>query len=201
MNQTTETQARDFIRDIHDIVGDPALAIEIHDDRDGLVAATNAGSASIGVSSRSFSLLFADPVIVTHVPAKARMTEWRVNVGVGDDAALAAASRGAARTLTLMAVAGMIAIVALILTVRADRAAAELAMLQAEFVSAVSHEMKTPLSLITRSSLSCSQARASSSASARSVSPILGAPPSSSEPAMANFPIPDGGAPLAGACP
>lgn len=163
LNWVREHYFRDFIRDIHDIVGDPALAIEVHDDRDGLVAATNAGTPSSGVSSRSFSLLFADPVIVTHLPAKARMTEWTVNVSVGDDAALAAASRGAARTLTLLAVAGMIAIVALLLTVRADRRAAELAALQAEFVSAVSHEMKTPLSLITLASDTLASGRYESS--------------------------------------
>lgn len=152
MDWVREHYFRDFIRDIHDIVGDPALAIEIHDDRHGLVAATNASTSQSGVASRSFSLLFADPVIVSHIPSKERVSEWTVNVGVGDDAALAAASRGAARTLALLAVAGMIAIVALLLTVRADRAAAELATLQSEFVSAVSHEMKTPLSLITLAS-------------------------------------------------
>lgn len=173
LNWVREHYFRDFIRDIHDIVGDPALAIEIHDDRDGLVAASNAKTPSSGVSSRSFALLFADPVIVSHVPSKARVPEWTVNVGVGDDAALAAASRGAARTLALLAVAGMIAIVALLLTVRADRAAAELALLQSEFVSAVSHEMKTPLSLITLASDTLASGRYQSTKTIRDYGKML----------------------------
>ena len=173
MNWVREHYFRDFIRDIHDIVGDPALVIEIHDNRDGLVAATNAITHPGGVASRSFPLLFADPVVVSHVPSKDRVTEWTVNVSVGDDAALAAASRGAARTLALLAVAGMIAIVALLLTVRADRAAAELATLQSEFVSAVSHEMKTPLSLITLASDTLASGRYQSSKTIREYGEML----------------------------
>ena len=173
INWVREHYFRDFIRDIHDIVGDPALAIEIHDDRNGLVAATNASTNLGGVAARSFSLLFADPVIVSHVPSKERVSEWTMNVGVGDDAALAAASRGAARTLALLAIAGMIAIVALLLTVRADRAAAELATLQSEFVSAVSHEMKTPLSLITLASDTLASGRYQSSKTIREYGEML----------------------------
>jgi len=173
MNWVREHYFRDFIRDIHEIVGDPALAIEIHDDRDGLVAATNASTYQGGVASRSFSLIFADPVVVSHVPSKERVPEWTVNVAVGDDAALAAASRGAARTLALLAIAGMIAIVALLLTVRADRAAAELATLQSEFVSAVSHEMKTPLSLITLASDTLASGRYQSSKTIREYGEML----------------------------
>jgi signal transduction histidine kinase len=142
----------DFIRDIRDIVDDPALVIEITDGRGDVVAATTSGTFEGPAPSRSFPLLFADPVVISRARPTDVIPEWAVRVHVADDAALAAASRGAARTLTLLTVAGMIAIVALVLTVRAGRAAAELATLQSEFVSAVSHEMKTPLSLITLAS-------------------------------------------------
>jgi two-component system phosphate regulon sensor histidine kinase PhoR len=69
-------------------------------------------------------------------------------VGVGTEASLAAASQGATRTLILLGLGALATIVGLGFTVRAARAAADLAAVQAEFVSAVSHEMKTPLSLI-----------------------------------------------------
>jgi signal transduction histidine kinase len=47
-----------------------------------------------------------------------------------------------------MAIAAVISFVGLILTLRATTAAVELAASQSEFVSTVTHEMKTPLSLI-----------------------------------------------------
>jgi signal transduction histidine kinase len=140
----------DFIRDMRDIIEDPELYIEIVDDVGERVSASGKAIDN-NLMSRAFPVLFADPVVTGTRPAE-HVPEWSVRVGAGDDAALAAASRGASRTLALLAVAGIITIVALALTLRAARAAAELATLQSEFVSAVSHEMKTPLSLITLAS-------------------------------------------------
>lgn len=136
-----------FIREIQEITSERTLSIAIVDEQGQVVATT--GLASEGpVSSRKFPLLFADPVVVSTGGSLERPTEWVVRVSLGDDAALAAAGRGTVRTIGLLAVAAGIAIFALVLAVRAARAAAELATLQAEFVSAVSHEMKTPLALI-----------------------------------------------------
>jgi signal transduction histidine kinase len=162
---------RDFMHDMRDVIEDPALDIEVVDDRGLGVAATRAGLES-GAPSRAFSLLFADPVVVTRARPAEAVPEWSVRVGL-DDAALAAAGRGATRTLALLAVAGLIAIVALALTLRAARAAAELAMLQSEFVSAVSHEMKTPLSLITLASDTLASGRYDSTRTIREYGEML----------------------------
>jgi len=162
----------DFIRDMRDIIEDPALEIEIVDDSGRTVAASTDGLKP-GAPSRAFPLLFADAVVVTRARSAERVPEWSVRVSVGDDAALAAASRGATRTLALLVVAGVIAIVALALTVRAARAAAELATLQSEFVSAVSHEMKTPLSLITLASDTLANGRYDSSTTIKDYGELL----------------------------
>jgi signal transduction histidine kinase len=61
---------------------------------------------------------------------------------------LLAAERATARTLTLLVLAALLTVAALGWTVRAAGAAAALAAARTEFVSAMSHEMKTPLSLI-----------------------------------------------------
>ena len=163
---------RDFIREMHAVIEDPALEIEITDDQGRDVAVTQA-KLEAGAPSRTFPLLFADPAVVSRAESGSEVPQWTVRASVTHDAALAAASRGAARTLALLAVAGLIAIVALALTLRAARAAAELATLQSEFVSAVSHEMKTPLSLITLASDTLASGRYQSSKTIRDYGAML----------------------------
>src|SRR5262249_33893972 len=134
---------------IRAIINDPALDIAVVDDV-GTPVGTMVATADGNTMSRPFPLLFADPV-VTRARSSAQLPQWRILVRVRDDGRLLAA-RGANRTLALLAVTGLIAVVALALTLRSARAADKLAALQAEFVSAMSHEMKTPLSLITLAS-------------------------------------------------
>ena len=74
--------------------------------------------------------------------------DWTARVGVASEASRVAANRGAARTLALLGLGALGSIIGLGFAVHAARAAANLAAVQSEFVSAVSHEMKTPLSLI-----------------------------------------------------
>ena len=162
----------DFINEMRVVAEDPALEIEILDDENRDVAVTRTALAA-GSPSRAFPLLFADPAVVSHAASSQPIPDWTVRVSVDNDASLAAANRGAGRTLALLTVAGIIAIVALALTFRAARAAAELASLQSEFVSAVSHEMKTPLSLITLASDTLASGRYDSSKTIRDYGEML----------------------------
>jgi signal transduction histidine kinase len=138
----------DFIQQIQGIIGDPTLNIEIRN-ADGTPVAT-IGPPSSGTlqHARSFGFAFADQALIAELPRAQRPRPWTARVGVGNEASLAAASQGATRTLVLLGLGALATIVGLGFTVRAARAAADLAAVQAEFVSAVSHEMKTPLSLI-----------------------------------------------------
>ena len=138
----------DVIQQIQDIIGDPSLSLQIRDETGHIVAAVGSAANDSRQHSRTFGLAFADRALQSERPRSVQPRLWTANVSVGDEASLTAASQGATRTLLLLALGALATMVGLGFTVRAARAAAELADVQAEFVSAVSHEMKTPLSLV-----------------------------------------------------
>jgi signal transduction histidine kinase len=138
----------DFIRQIQGIIGDPTLSIEIRNASGDPVAAVGPAFNGALQHTRSFGFAFADQALLSELPRAERPQPWTARVGVVNEASLTAASQGAARTMVLLGLGALATIVGLAFSVRAGRAAADLAAVQAEFVSAVSHEMKTPLSLI-----------------------------------------------------
>lgn len=138
----------DFIRQIQGIIGDPSLSLEVRDADEAVVAAVGPPPGDAFQHARAFGFAFADQALLAELPRSARPRPWTARVSVSNEASLAAASQGATRTLVLLALGTLATIVGLAFTVRAARAAADLASVQAEFVSAVSHEMKTPLSLV-----------------------------------------------------
>jgi two-component system phosphate regulon sensor histidine kinase PhoR len=138
----------EFIRQIQAILGDATLSLEIVDGAGAGVCTVGPERSATPRHSREFGLVFADQALVAELPRDLRPRPWGARVGIGTEATLAAASRGSGRTIVLLGLGTLATFIGLAFTVRAARASAELAATQAEFVSAVSHEMKTPLSLI-----------------------------------------------------
>jgi signal transduction histidine kinase len=136
----------DFLQQMQGIIGDTSLSIDIVADDGSVVAAVGPRDVS-PEHVRRFPLLFADEALLS-LPSRRHDPEWMARVGVAAEASRAAATRSAARTLGLLAVGAIATLIGLGITVRAARRSADLAAVQSEFVSAVSHEMKTPLSLI-----------------------------------------------------
>jgi signal transduction histidine kinase len=141
----------DLLDQMQKISGDNTIRIEIRDAADTLVAESGPSTSGTDVRSKSFPLLFSDPMLVTMRRVEPAQN-WTARVDVTTSAALRAARNGTERTLWLLTLGACVAIVALMLTVHATRAAADLAMRQSEFISSVTHEMKTPLSLISLAS-------------------------------------------------
>ena len=138
----------DFISQIQSIIGDPSLGIDIVDGQGQVVAAVGPPIAGSQPHTRSFPFIFGDRALLSELSPRYPTPEWTARVGVASEASRVAANRGAARTLALLGLGALGSIIGLGFAVHAARTAANLAAVQSEFVSAVSHEMKTPLSLI-----------------------------------------------------
>jgi signal transduction histidine kinase len=126
------------------------LTLMIFDDHDQAVVGEGALSDIRGpLARRKFQLSFFDPLGITLDPPAdlARPTYTAVALA-RDDPGVLAAENGARRTLAMAAVMALALGVALLLSVRAARASAQLAEMRSEFVSTVTHELKTPIANI-----------------------------------------------------
>jgi signal transduction histidine kinase len=123
--------------------------LAIVDERGLPVAGSWASTPPGPILRRWFPLAFFDPLLVgADPPSDLSLRSWAVQIDAGSDAELVAATREARRTLFMAAMAVAALALGLALTARAARASARLAELRSEFVSTVTHELKTPLATI-----------------------------------------------------
>lgn len=127
--------------------GDRSVRFSIIDSTGATVVGTPiAAAAGTPVETRLFPVAFFDPeAVAVDPPADLGLTWWTAVATAEDDPTLAAAERGARRTFAIAAVMTLTLAVGLIVSLRAARASADLAVMRADFVSAVTHELKTPL--------------------------------------------------------
>jgi len=132
-------------------IGGPTqgLVLGVSDDVGARVASTQELVGAGPARRRSFPVTFFDPLLIAvDPPADLSRRDWFVEVSGAADPALAAAINSANRTLILSGIAGAMLAIAMVLMARAVRARAHLAELRSEFVSSVTHELKTPIAAI-----------------------------------------------------
>jgi signal transduction histidine kinase len=132
------------------ISGTPGgLSLAVLDEHGRQVTGVMAGVAASATARRPFSMFFFDPLLVElSAPADLPRRSWTVEVAVGSDPTVEEALRGGNRTLVLGALAAGTLALGALMTARAVRASARLAELRSDFVSSVTHELKTPLATI-----------------------------------------------------
>ena len=143
---TREHYFSDLVAQVARIEGnDNAIEFSVIDDNSRLVV--GAGERDQAAARRlTFPLAFFDPLIVAvNPPPDLHITTWSAVANPIHDPTLAAAERGARRTLAVGAVMALALTIGLWLSLEAGRASETLADMRADFVSAVTHELKTPI--------------------------------------------------------
>ena len=124
------------------------LELVILDDRGVPIVGVPPPRGAVAVR-RQFPALFFDPrLVAVEWPSDLAREVWTTQAVVSADPALLAVTTGARRTLIIAVASALVLAIGLLLVVRAARANAQLADMRSEFVSTVTHELKTPISTI-----------------------------------------------------
>jgi signal transduction histidine kinase len=127
---------------------EPGLTHVILDDRGGTVVGGGAPHDGVIVSRRPFPLTFYDPVLAAPTRHASARGSWTVQVSAAVDPSLSAAQYSADVTVGIAALAAFMLALGLGVTARAMRMSTDLAEMRAEFMSSVTHELKTPIASI-----------------------------------------------------
>ena len=125
------------------------IVLEIQDERGTPILAGQTTNSPVPARERVFPLLFFDPsLVIADPPLNLEQRAWTARARPVAEPTLLAANRGAQRTLTLAGLSALVLIAGFALTVRASRINANLAEMRSQFVSTVTHELKTPIATL-----------------------------------------------------
>jgi signal transduction histidine kinase len=122
------------------------LDIEVLDDSGQRVWGRDIGE---GAMTRDFPLLFLDPsVSMVALGSTPAVRTWKIRTSQSTDSALLNAAQGADEALLVAGAAALTMALGLVLAIRGVRAGVALTAMRSDFVSSVTHELKTPLANI-----------------------------------------------------
>jgi signal transduction histidine kinase len=142
-----ENYFKDLIGQVARIEGNGRdLRFTVLDERGDPVVGSTRDAATALAARRVFPMAFFDPLVVAiDPPQDLHVRSWTAIVTAEGDVTLAATERGARRTLYVAGGMALALTIGLVLSVQAGRASARLADMRSDFVSAVTHELKTPI--------------------------------------------------------
>lgn len=150
MQWVRESYFEPIVRQVARIGGESdEMALAIVNEAGMVVTGNQVDSRRDIVRERRFPLIFFDPDLLAAMPPpRPDVTYWSARVAPGRESALDDVALGSGRTFLFISLAAVATVVGLLVTARAVRTAAALAAMQSDFVSTVTHELKTPLASI-----------------------------------------------------
>ncbi len=136
----------ELLRQVESVIGDADVSFSVLDDTARKVASTGATPSDAITLDRPFPLAFVDRGLLAAQPVSPKIPQWTMRINADRRA-------GSFTTMWrglwwLMAGAAIVALIAVMLIGNTLRATAELAVAKSEFMSTVTHDLKTPLALI-----------------------------------------------------
>jgi signal transduction histidine kinase len=129
--------------------GFPPLTVTVFDGAKRLVFPPQSSAPARFVDDRTFQLVFFDPELVGFAaPAERKPENWRIRTGYGNQTIGEIVDARARPQRALMAMLAGVLALGVFFVVRAAAREVKVAELRSNFVSSVSHDLKTPLALI-----------------------------------------------------
>jgi len=137
------------MRGVEGPTGFPPLTVTMLDAANRVVYPPKSAAAGRFVDERMFQLVFFDPALVSFEAPKVHKPEiWRLRTGYGNQTIPEIIGARARPQRALMAMLAGVLGLGVFFVVRAAAREVKLAELRSNFVSSVSHDLKTPLALI-----------------------------------------------------
>jgi signal transduction histidine kinase len=137
------------LKSVEGPTGFPPLQVTLFDEEERVVFPPGGSIPVVYVDERAFPLVFFDPELVSlSAPEGRKLERWRVRTGYGNQTIPAIIDSRARPQQALMGLLAMVMGLSVFFVARAAAREVRVAELKSNFVSSVSHDLKTPLALI-----------------------------------------------------